>query len=65
MLKNKHALAHLPMVFIGKISQVFQHIASFSQSSINMNKVELNKADYIKKKSCQCSEDCIKIHQEI
>ncbi len=32
MHKNKHALEHLPMVFMGKISQVFQHIASFSQS---------------------------------
>jgi hypothetical protein len=51
MRKNKHALVHLPMVFMGKISQVFQHIASFSQSLINTNKVKLNEMDYDKKVS--------------
>ena len=30
MRDNKDAIAHLPMVFMGKIHQLFQHLASFS-----------------------------------
>jgi len=41
MHDNKDAIAHLPMVFMGKIHQLFQHLASFSQNSINTNKVEI------------------------
>ncbi len=39
------AIAHLPMVFMAKIHQVFQLLTSFSQNSINTNKVELGLAD--------------------
>ena len=41
MRDNKDAIAHLPMVFMGKIHQLFQYLASFSQNSINTNKVEI------------------------
>jgi hypothetical protein len=39
------AIAHLPMVFMAKIHQVFQILAFFSQNLINTNKVELGLAD--------------------
>jgi len=45
MRNNKDAIAHLPMVFMGKIHQLFQHLASFSQNSINTNKVKIGDAD--------------------
>ena len=45
MRNNKDAIAHLPMVFMGKIHQLFQHLASFSQNSINTNKVEIGDVD--------------------
>ena len=45
MRDNKDAIAHLPMVFMGKIHQLFQHLASFSQNSINTNKVEIGDVD--------------------
>ena len=45
MRHNKDAIAHLPMVFMGKIHQLFQHLASFSQNSINTNKVEIGDAN--------------------
>jgi hypothetical protein len=45
MRDNMDAIAHLPMVFMGKTHQFFQHLASFSQNSINTNKVELGLAD--------------------
>ncbi len=38
---NKDAIVHLPMIFMGKLHQFFQHLASFSQNSINTNKVEI------------------------
>ncbi len=41
MHNNKDAIAHLPMVFIGKLHQFSQHLASFSQNSINTKKVEI------------------------
>ncbi len=46
-IRNNHEnLAHLPMVFMGKIHQFFQHLASFSQNSVNTNKVELGLLDF-------------------
>jgi len=42
---NKDAITHLPLVFMGKIHQLFQHLASFSQSSINTNKVKIGDVD--------------------
>jgi hypothetical protein len=42
MHNNKDAIAHLPMMFMGKLHQFFQHLASFSQNSINTNKVEIS-----------------------
>ena len=45
MRDNKDAIAHLPMVSMGKIHQLFQHLASFSQNSINTNKVEIGDAN--------------------
>ena len=44
-IKNKNTKiwmrnTHLPMVFISKIHQFFMHLASFSQNSINTNKIE-------------------------
>ena len=41
MRDNKDAIAHLPMVFMGKIHQLFQYLASFSHNSINTKKVEI------------------------
>jgi hypothetical protein len=37
---NAPSLVHLPMFFMGKLHQFFQNLASFSQNSINTNKVE-------------------------
>jgi hypothetical protein len=34
------------MAFMGKIHQFFQHLANFSQNSLNMNKVELGDSDF-------------------
>jgi hypothetical protein len=45
MRNNSEDVAHLPMVFMGKIHKFFQHLASFSQNSINTNKVELGLLD--------------------
>ncbi len=45
MRDNLDAIAHLPMVFMAKIHQVFQLLAFFLQNSINTNKVELELAD--------------------
>ncbi len=45
MRDNQENLAHLPMVFMGKIHQFFQHLASFSQNSVNTNKVKLGLLD--------------------
>jgi hypothetical protein len=41
MRDNADRIAHLPMFFMAKIHQVFMHLASFSQNSINTNKIEL------------------------
>jgi hypothetical protein len=38
---NRDSIAHLPMVFMSKIHQFFQHLANFSQNSLNTNKVEI------------------------
>jgi hypothetical protein len=38
--RNTQSLAHLPMLFVGKLHQFFQHLASFSQNSINTNLVK-------------------------
>jgi hypothetical protein len=45
MRDNMDAIAHLPMVFMAKIHQFFQLLASFSQNLINANKVELGLSD--------------------
>jgi hypothetical protein len=37
---NAQSLAHLPMLFAQKLHQFFQHLASFSQNSVNTNLVE-------------------------
>jgi hypothetical protein len=37
---NAPSLVHLPMFFMGKLNQFFQHLALFSQNSINTNKDE-------------------------
>ena len=42
MRENSDSIAHVPFVLMGKLHQCFQHLASFSQNSINTNKVELN-----------------------
>jgi len=42
MRENNDSIAHVPFVLMGKLHQCFQHLASFSQNSINTNKVELN-----------------------
>jgi hypothetical protein len=41
MRDNSDSIAHLPMVFMAKIHQFFMHLASFSQNSINTNKIEV------------------------
>jgi hypothetical protein len=45
MRDNMDAIAHLPMVFMAKIHQFFQLLASFLQNLINTNKVELGLTD--------------------
>jgi hypothetical protein len=42
MRDNSDSIAHVPFVLMGKLHQCFQHLASFSQNSMNTNKVELN-----------------------
>jgi hypothetical protein len=37
---NAQLLAHLPMLFMGKLHQFFQNLALFSQNSVNTNLVE-------------------------
>ena len=46
MRDNADRIAHLPMFFMAKIHQVFMHLASFSQNSINTNKIELGNDDF-------------------
>jgi hypothetical protein len=46
LCNNKESIAHLPMVFMGKINQIFQHLANFSQNSLNTNKVKLGNSDF-------------------
>jgi hypothetical protein len=41
MRNNKDAIVHLPMIFMGKLLQLFQHLASFLQNSINTSKDEI------------------------
>ncbi len=38
---NRDSVAHLPMVFMSNIHQFFQHLANFSQKSLNTNKVKV------------------------
>ena len=40
MRDNSDCIAHIPMIFMSKIHQFFMHLASFSQNSINTNKIE-------------------------
>ena len=40
MSNNIDSLAHLPMVFMAKLHQLFQHLALFSQNLINTNKIK-------------------------
>jgi len=40
MRDNSDSIAHLPMIFMSKTHQFFMHLASFSQNSINTNKIE-------------------------
>jgi hypothetical protein len=41
MRDNIDSLVHLPMVFMAKLHQFFQHLALFSQNLINTNKLKL------------------------
>ncbi len=43
---NRDSIAHLPMVLISKIHQFFQHLANFSQNSLNTNKVEVGNSAF-------------------
>ncbi len=38
---NKDTIVHLLMIFMGKLHQFFQLLASFSQNSLNTNKAEI------------------------
>jgi len=42
MRDNSDSITHLPFALMGKLHQFFQHLASFSQNSINTNKVKTN-----------------------
>jgi hypothetical protein len=42
MRDNSDCIAHIPFVLMGKLHRFFQLLASFSQNSINKNKVEIN-----------------------
>ncbi len=51
---NSQSLAHQhqPMLFMGKLHQFFQHMALFSQNSVNTNRVEHSiKSEYLDIKS--------------
>jgi hypothetical protein len=43
---NRDSITHLPMVFMSKIHQFFQHLANFSQNSLNTNKVEVGNSTF-------------------
>ncbi len=43
---NRDSIAHLPMVFMSKIHQFFQHLANFSQNSLNTNKVKVGNSAF-------------------
>jgi hypothetical protein len=38
--RNAQSLAHLPMLFMGKLHQFFKHMALLSQNSVNTNQVK-------------------------
>ncbi len=38
--RNVQSLVHLPMLFVGRLHQFFQHLALFSQNSVNTNLVK-------------------------
>ena len=42
MRDNSDSIAHVPFILMGKLHQCFQHLASFSQNSINTHKVEVS-----------------------
>ena len=46
MRDNSDGITHLPMVFMSKIHQFFMHLASFSQNSINTNKIEIGDSTF-------------------
>jgi hypothetical protein len=46
MHDNSESIAHLPFIFMGKLHQSFQNLASFFQNSINTNKVKINDSDF-------------------
>jgi hypothetical protein len=46
MRDNRDSIAHLPMVFMAKIHQMFVHLANFSQNFLNTNKVELGNSGF-------------------
>lgn len=45
MHNNKDVITHLLIFFMVKIHQLFRYLASFSQNSINTNKVEIGDLD--------------------
>ena len=46
MRDNSKSIANLPFVFMAKLHQFFQDLASFSQNSVNTNKVEINHQNF-------------------
>ena len=46
MRDNSDGISHLPMLVMAKVHQVFMHLVSFSQNSINTNKIELGDYDF-------------------
>ncbi len=46
MRDNRDSIAHLPMILMAKIHQMFMHLANFSQNSLNTNKVELGDSNF-------------------
>ncbi len=46
MRDNSKSIANLPFVFMAKLHQFFQNLASFSQNSLNTNKVQINNQNF-------------------
>jgi hypothetical protein len=64
MRDNIDSLVHLPMVFMVKLHQFFQHLALFSQNLINTNKLKLAEHNLDSKNGTIAGQACIEVPQQ-